>query len=158
VNADPVGTANGLRRLRVDEEGQLLPLILVYTLIAAVLVGIVVDTSRTFLHRRSLAAAADAAATTGANALDVEEFYARAGEGEQLPLGATHVESTVQTYVADAGLAGRFEQLTAATRTDGETVTVTLTARVSLPFDVFSLARGGAPVEVTASARSPYLP
>jgi Flp pilus assembly protein TadG len=147
-----------LRRLRIDEEGQLLPLILIYTLIAAVLVGIIVDTSRAFLHRRSLAAGADAAANTGANALDLKRFYAKAGAGEQLPLGAADVESAVQTYVADAGLAGRFEQLTAVTRTDGQTVTVTLTARVSLPFDVLSLAPGGALVEVIASARSPYLP
>jgi Flp pilus assembly protein TadG len=150
--------APGLRRLRVEDDGQLLPLILVYTLIAAVLVGIVVDTSRAFLHRRSLAAAADAAASTGANALDVEEFYARPGQGAQLPLGAADVETAVQTYIADAGLAGRFEQLTAATRTDGQTVTVTLTARVTLPFDALSLAPGGAPVEVSATARSPYLP
>ena len=64
----------------------------------------------------------------------------------------------MQTYIADAGLAGRFVQLTAATRTDGQTVTVTLTARVTLPFDALSLAPGGAPVEVTATARSPYLP
>ena len=147
-----------LRRLRDDDDGQLLPLILVYTLIAAVLIGIVVDTSRAFLHRRSLTAAADAAASTGANALDVEEFYARAGAGEQLPLGAAAVQTAVQTYLADAGLAARFDQLTAATRTDGETVTVTLSARVSLPFDVLSLAPGGAPIEVTASARSPLLP
>jgi Flp pilus assembly protein TadG len=147
-----------LRRVRIDEAGQLLPLILIYTLIAAALVGIVVDTSRAFLHRRSLAAGADAAANTGANALDLKRFYARTGAGEQLPLGAADVESAVQTYLADAGLAGRFEQLTAATHTDGQTVTVTLTARVSLPVDVLSLAPGDALVEVIASARSPYLP
>ena len=147
-----------LRPLRSQDDGQLLLLILVYALIAAVLVGIVVDTSRAFLHRRSLAAAADAAASSGANAIDVEEFYARAGAGERLPLDAAHVETAVQTYVTDAGLTGRFEALTAASSTDGETVTVTLTARVSLPFDVLSLAPGGAPVEVTASARAPYLP
>ena len=157
MSSDPAVTAGRLRRLRDDDDGQLLPLILVYTLIAAVLVGIVVDTSRAFLHRRSLAAAADAAASTGANALDIEEFYARAGKGERLPLSTADVQTAVQTYVADAGLAGRFQHLTAAASTDGQTVTVTLTARVTLPFDVLSLAPGGAPVEVTASARSPYL-
>jgi uncharacterized membrane protein len=146
------------RRLRTQEDGQLLPLILIYTLIAAVLVGIVVDTSRAFLHRRALAAAADAAASSGANAIDLAAFYAQQGPGERLPLGAADVEAAVQTYIADAGLTGRFSELTASSSTDGETVTVTLTARVSLPFDVLSLASGGAPVEVTARARSPYLP
>lgn len=144
--------------MRTRDDGQLLPLILVYTLIAAVLVGIVVDTSRAFLHRRALAAAADAAASSGANALDLGAFYAQAGQGERLPLGGVDVETAVQTYIADAGLAGRFEQLTAVSSTDGETVTVTFTARVDLPFDVLSLAPGGAPVEVRANARSPYLP
>ena len=62
-----------------------------------------------------------------------------------MPLGAADVETAVQTYIADAGLAGRFEQLTAATRTDGQTVTVTLTARVTLPFDALSLAPGAPP-------------
>jgi len=147
-----------LRELRQQDDGQLLPLILVYTLIAAVLVGIVVDTSRAFLQRRSLAAAADAAASAGANALDLDEFYAQNGSGERLPLGAAAVETVVQTYIADAGLAGRFEGLTAASSTDGENVTVTMTAQVGFPFDVLSLAPGGAPVEFTASARSPYLP
>ena len=147
-----------LRRLWRQDDGQLLPLILLYTLIAVVLVGIVVDTSRAFLQRRSLAAAADAAASTGANALDLEEFYARGGAGERLPLDAAEVETAVQAYIAYAGLAGRFEGLTAASSTDGETVTVTMTAQVSLPFDILSLTPGDVPVEFTASARSPYVP
>lgn len=147
------------QRLRGDDDGQIALLILVYALIAAALVAVVADTSRAFLYRRALAAAADGAATSGANALDSEEYYARAGAGDQLPLGPSDVAAAVQTYAGDAGLAGRFEGFAVATAsTDGLSVSVTLSARAPMVFDVMRLAPGGARVEVTASARAPYVP
>jgi uncharacterized membrane protein len=149
-----------LDRLRHDDGGQLLLLILVYSLIAAALVTVVVDTSRAFLHRRSLTAAADAAAISAANALDPDAFYA-AGAHESLPLAADGVQEAVRLYAADAGLAGRFDEFSVSSvSTDGARVTVTFTATVPLSFTGALSAgfAGRAPVSATASAVSPYAP
>ena len=49
------------------DDGQLMLLVLVYALIAGLLVTVVVDLSKVYLHRRSLVAAADGAALSAAN-------------------------------------------------------------------------------------------
>jgi len=66
------------RRLRNDD-GQLLLLILVYTVIAGLLVTVVVDVSQAYLYRRSLLAAADAAAVCAANRPDLGAVYTADG-------------------------------------------------------------------------------
>lgn len=140
------------------DDGQIALLVLVYVLIAATLVTVVVDTSRAFLYRRSLAAAADGAATSAASALDTPTYYSdAAATDERLPLGAVDVSQAVQAYATDARLASRFEgfAITAAS-TDGLSASVTLTAMAPMVFDVMRLAPDGARVEVTASAQAPY--
>lgn len=140
------------------DDGQIALLVLVYVLIAATLVTVVVDTSRAFLYRRSLAAAADGAATSAASALDTPTYYADAtAMDERLPLGAVDVSQAVQAYATDARLASRFEgfAVTAAS-SDGLSASVTLTAMAPMVFDVMRLAPDGARIEVTASAQAPY--
>ena len=154
------GRAGFLGRLRRDDDGQLLLLVLAYTVIAALLITVVVDVSQTYLYRRSLLAAADAAALSAANQPDLGAIYT-GEDSESLPLserGATHA---VEQYAADAELADRFRDFeVVSVDTDGTAVTVTLRAVVHLPFAnrVTDRWSDGYPVEARANARSPLVP
>lgn len=142
------------------DDGQLVLLVLGYAVIAALLVTVVVDVSQAYLYRRSLLAAADAAALSAANQPDLAAVYT--GEGSALlPISGPGARAAVEQYALDAELADRFGDFTVeAVDTDGVTVTVTLRAVVHLPFANLVTARwsGGYPVRAAASARSPLLP
>ncbi len=139
------------------DDGQLMLLVLVYALIAGLLVTVVVDVSKVYLHRRSLVAAADGAALSAANQPDLAGVYA--GQGGALPISDVGAEAAVQQYVSDAALAGRFDGFeVVGVRGQGDRVTVTLRAVVRMPFInlVTSSQAGGYGVEATATARSPF--
>jgi uncharacterized membrane protein len=144
---------------RSGDEGQLIILVLAYTVIAALLVTVVVNVSKVYLNRRSLVAAADGAALSAANQPDLDAVYN--GAGTALPLSPLGTKAAVRQYARDADLAGRFEGFRVVdVTTDGVTVTVTLRADVGMPFlnlisDRYS---GGYPVRATARARSPLTP
>jgi uncharacterized membrane protein len=139
-----------------DDAGQLLLLVLAYTVIAGLLVTAVVNLSRAYLYRRALLAAADGAALAAANEPDLRRVYA--GTGSALPLSERGADAAVRRYATGADLAERFNGFQVVdVSTDGETVTVTLRAVVRLPFvNLLSdhLAEGY-PVDATARARSP---
>jgi hypothetical protein len=149
-----------LHRVRESgDEGQLLLLVLAYTVIAGLLVTVVVDVSQVFLYRRSLLAAADAAALAAANAPDLGRVYT--GLGDDLPLSRRGAAAAVAQYSADAALDDRFAAFdVAGIGTDGVTVTVTFQAAAPLPFVGVVAGRftGGYPVTATATARSPLVP
>jgi uncharacterized membrane protein len=148
------------RRIGHDDDGQLLLLVLAYTVIAALLITVVVDVSQTFLYRRSLLAAADAAALSAANQPDLGAVYA-GDDPAVLPLSQRGALRAVEQYAVDAQLADRFGDFeVVSVVTDGTTVTVTLRAVVHLPFArlVPSRWQDGYPVEARANARSPLVP
>jgi uncharacterized membrane protein len=139
--------------------GQLILLILVYAVIAGLLVTVVVNVSKVYLYRRSLVAAADGAALSAANQPDLASVYN--GSGSTLPLSESGTAAAVRLYAGDAELADRFEGFEiAAVDTDGVVVTVTLRAKVPLPFVNLISTRwaGGYPVDAVARARSPLTP
>lgn len=144
---------------RSGDDGQLLLLILVYTVIAGVLVTAIVDVSAVYLARRSLVAAVDAAALSAANRPDLGSVYA--GAGDNLPLSESGTTAAVRQYAADAQLPRQFDGFVVEdVSTDGVTVTVTFATRVRLPF-VNTVARawsGGYGVRAVARARSPLTP
>lgn len=148
-----------LSRLRCEEDGQLLLLVLAYAVIAGLLVTVVVDVSQAYLYRRSLLAAADAAALSAANQPDLARVYT--GEGSALPLSEQRSRAAVTQYVQDGELPARFDDFEVFdVDSDGVSVTVTLRAVVHLPFVnlVSSRWRGGYPVQARATARSPFTP
>jgi putative Flp pilus-assembly TadE/G-like protein len=141
-----------------NDEGQLLLLILVYTVIAGLLVTVVVNLSRVYLYRRSLVAAADGAAIAAANVPDLPKLYSD-GSPAVLPLAASG--EVVADYAREGRLSERFDGFdVVSVTTDGATVTVTLRAVVHMPFLnlVSSRYADGYPVEAVATARSPILP
>jgi Flp pilus assembly protein TadG len=149
-----------LRAVRArGDDGQLMLLILAYTVIAGLLVTLVVDVSKVYLDRRSLVAAADGAAITAANQPDLDRVYA--GAGDVLPLSELGTRSAVRQYARDADLTGRFDGFEVVdVHTDGQTVTVRLRAIVRMPFVNLISApfSDGYPVEAVANARSPLTP
>jgi Flp pilus assembly protein TadG len=152
--------ASSLRRLRGEDDGQLLLLVLAYTVIAALLITVVVDVSQAYLYRRSLLAAADAAALSAANQPDLDAVYTGVNPAV-LPLSRDGRLRAVEQYAADAELADRFRDFQVVTvDTDGAAVSVTLRAVVHLPLANLVTSRwdGGYPVEARANARSPLVP
>jgi len=141
------------------DEGQLLLLVLAYTVIAGLLITVVVNVSKAYLYRRSLVAAVDGAALAAANQPDLNRLYA--GAGTSLPLSEPGARSAVRQYARDADLAARFDGFEVLdVETDGQTVTVTLGAVAGMPFInlLSSRYRDGYPIDATARARSPLLP
>jgi len=151
---------NRLRAVRDrGDDGQLLLLVLAYTVIAGLLITVVVNLSKAYLYRRSLVAAVDGAALAAANQPDLKRLYA--GAGPMLPLSERGVRSAVRQYASDADLAGRFEGFEVLDVTsDGQTVTVTLRTVVRMPFLnlLSSRYQDGYPIDATARATSPLLP
>jgi hypothetical protein len=151
-------SARHLTRLRDDDDGQLVLLIIGFTVIGAMLVAVVANVSRVFLYERSLAAAADGAAVAASSALDESAVYAETGGlGDRLPLDPVEAERRVADYAAQTELPQRFRDFRCAVDVSGGTVSVAFTARVDLRF-VGAVAAGytdGVPISVTANARSP---
>jgi len=146
-----------LQRLRHDDSGQLLVLILGFAVVAGLLVTVVTNASRVFLYQRALSSAADGAALAAAQSVDTAAIY-RGGAEETLPLDPAAVDAAVVGYLADAGVAERLPGLAVATTaTDGTTVSVTLTVRVDLAFlnAVSDQWSSGVPLRATARATSP---
>jgi uncharacterized membrane protein len=141
------------------DDGQLILLILIYTVIAGLLVTVVVDVSKVYLYRRSLVAAVDGAALSAANQPDLASVYG--GAGSTLPLSPAGTETAVGQYARDADMSRRFEEFRIVdVTTDGVTVTVTFGSRVRMPFLNLLSSRyaGGYPVRAVARARSPLGP
>ncbi|MGH8971147.1 MAG: pilus assembly protein TadG-related protein [Actinomycetes bacterium] len=147
-----------LARLRRDDEGQLLLLVLCYAVIAGLLVTVVVNLSKAYLYRRSLVAAADGAALSAANQPDLAGVYS--GRGPALPISQPGAVAAVDQYAADARLGERFDGFEVVdVQARGQTVSVTLRAVAGMPFLNLVSARydAGYPVDATATARSPLV-
>ncbi|BEP14836.1 hypothetical protein acdb102_31470 [Acidothermaceae bacterium B102] len=99
-----------IRRLRSDDEGSLIPLILFYFVVAATLVLVVTDASKYYLARRSLQSAADGAALASAQSVSSQGVYSGLDHGALLLDG--DVCQAVADYGAANHLADRFDELT----------------------------------------------
>ena len=135
------------------DEGSVLLLVIGFAGIPLVLVAVVADVSAVVLAKRSVASAADGAAVTAAQALDLDAVYDQ-GLGEQLPLSTGDARARVAAYEAQAR--GQQPGLRLVLRLEERTAVVTGSRTVRLPFRL----PGTGPVRVTAVARSraPVLP
>jgi hypothetical protein len=134
------------------DDGTILVLTLGFAGILLVMVGVVVNVSAVVLAKRGVASAADGAAVTAAQALDVDALYER-GLGAEIPLSYADANSRVQAY-ADGARAGQPGlQLTLAL--DGDTAVVEGVRVVRPPFPV--LGNGEVTVRAVARARAPVV-
>jgi Flp pilus assembly protein TadG len=142
-----------VRRRPDGEQGSVLLLVLGFAGILVLLVAVVADVSAVILAKRNVASAADGAAVSAAQALDLEALRAQ-GLGEQIPLSVDDARARVAAY--EAQVRGQQPGLTLAVRVEGRTAVVTGVRTVRLPFPL----PGTAPVRVSAvaRARAPVLP
>jgi hypothetical protein len=156
-------------RLPAGDEGQLLPLMIAYALIALTLVIVVVDISAVHLQRDRLFALADGAALDASDALERSQFYregAPASVGDEaaaVPLSDQSVRTSARRYLRVAGPRARLAAVAVGAPTgspDGRTAQVTLVARARLPLLSFAVARWshGVPLQATSRARARALP
>ena len=138
-----------MRRRPHGDDGTVLVLVVGLTAVLLLLVGVVVDVSAAALARRSVSSAADGAAVSGAQGIDLAAYYAD-GLGAGVPLSEAAVAARVQAYEDRA----REEQPDLVLRSrveDGGTVVVTATRTLQLPFRGWL---GLDSTEVTAEARA----
>lgn len=151
-------------RQRCRDDGQILPLILIYVMIALSLVIAIVDITAVHIQRSRLYGLADGAALNAANAVDAPEFYRAGGlalsEGDRpLPLSDRTVRSSLRDYLPRAVAAARLAQVRIGDPTGSPapgTAEVTLAARARLPiFGVIVQAWwDGVPLRVTVRAQA----
>lgn len=136
-----------------DDTGSVMLLGIVLVAVCLFALAVVVDVSALFLQRRNLAAIADASALAGAQAIDLDEYYAH-GAGRATALDPAIVARVVRANVAAVvetdGLTG---MRLVGVDSDGESVSVHLSAPVSVPFFGRLL---GERTEVIARARLDY--
>jgi Flp pilus assembly protein TadG len=141
---------------RSDDSGQVMVLILGFTVVLGLLVTVVIDASTLFLQRRSLASIADSAALAAAQELDAATYYA--GDGlDEVPIDPDAAREAAGGLVAASPAPQLRGVRVARVAVDDGTVEVTVTARVRLPFA--NLVTGdaeGVRLSVTSAARSPY--
>jgi uncharacterized membrane protein len=122
-----------------EDRGQALVLLIGLAAILVALVAVVTDASHVFLYRRALASAADGAAIAAVQALDEAAVYRDPGAFRRgaLPLDASAARAAVERYVQNAGITSQFNAFiiqSVGLSPDHTAVTVTLSARVELPF------------------------
>ena len=145
------------RRDRRDD-GQVTIAVIGFAMIVLLLFAVVVSGSRVFLGQRDLAAAADSAAASAAQAVSEPAVYGDV-VGAELPIDPAAAQARVAEYVGLAGLTESFADFTVvAVSVSGATVSVTFTARAPMPFSGMLSAEweGGYPIIATATAHSPF--
>lgn len=158
-----------MTRPRDNDDGQVLLLTLVYTLIAFSLIIVVVDATAVHLARTQLLDAADGAALDAADSIDAPGTYGAADApasspqepaAHHLALTDASVRDQVAQYLSTYESPSRLDQVAVATGTgtsDGQSATVVLTGRVRLPIGGVVVAgwSDGIDVTVTSTARAP---
>lgn len=142
-----------MRRRPKGDDGTVLVLVLGFTGMLLTLVAVVVDVSVVILAKRATASAADGAAVSAAQALDLRALHA-AGLGSRIPLDRGEARARVAAY--EARVRPQQPGLALTVRLEGRTAVVTGTRAVPLPLRL----PGVAPVQVRAVARAeaPVLP
>lgn len=139
------------RRVRGDD-GTILVLTLGFLAVLVVAAGVVANVSSVVLAKRGVASAADGAAVSAAQALDLTALYEQ-GLGAQVPLSAADAGARVQAYAADARAGQPGLQLSLTL--DGTTAVVEGVRVVRPPFPLFG--REQVTVRAVARARAPVL-
>ena len=112
---------------RGSEQGQVTVFALGVCLVSIAVAGLAIDGARLWVHKRTLQATADAAAASGANALDVGSLYASGGIRPRLD---PHLARTrAASVISQRGLAGE-----AGIETRAHAVRVSLRSQIDTSF------------------------
>jgi len=122
---------------RRDERGSSMPLVITFTAIVVLLIGVVIDASAAYLGHQQVDSLADGAALRGADlAAEGTRSYAGGLGYGPLSLSAHEAEAGVRAYLRDVGASGDHPGLRAAVSVVAGHVLVVLTAPVHLPLHV----------------------
>ena len=140
-----------------DESGTVLVLLLGFTGVLLLMVAVVVNVSSVVLAKRGVVSAADGAAVSAAQALDLDALYARGLGSGRLPLDPREAAGRVADYQSRVQPGQPGLQLRLARIDDGTTVVVQGVRTVELPFGRL-LGFRPVRVEAEARARAPVVP
>ena len=118
--------------MRRDERGQATLLIVGFFLVVALTVAVAVDASAAYLRRQGLDNLADSAALAAADAAKADQVYA--GDLDRpAPIDVDVARRAAAAYLHSVSADDSYAGLALEVRTDGQTVTVRLSAPVDLP-------------------------
>jgi Putative Flp pilus-assembly TadE/G-like len=120
-------------RCRTPERGQTSLLIVGFAVVAVLLVVVVVDASAAYLRRQQLDAVADGAALAGADGIQGEQVYEE-GLGDTAEIDPAVARRYVAEYLAQVGAFRRYPGLTYRVGTTLDSVEVTISTPLRLPF------------------------
>lgn len=115
-----------------NQRGQVSLLIVGFTAVIVLLIGVVVDASAAFLRRQAIESLADGAALAAADGVAGEAVYT-SGLGSTAPIDPEVAEGYVAGYLARTGAAASFPGLAWRVQSTGDSVTVRLSAPLQLP-------------------------
>jgi hypothetical protein len=118
--------------VRRGEAGQTTVLIVGLAMVAALLVGVVVDASAAYLRRQGLDSLADGAALAAADGIQGEQVY-DGGLGDRALVDPEVARGYVADYLRATGAAGAYPGLSWSVGTAGDRVVVRVRAPLSLP-------------------------
>ena len=121
---------------RPGEAGQVSVLIVGFTIVLLLMVGVVVDASAAYLHRQGLDNLADGAALAGADEVRGTAVYEGGLEGDRAPLDADAARVAVQDYLTGIGAYADYPGLTYRVAVRDRTVVVHVEAPLDLPIAV----------------------
>lgn len=110
-----------------NERGQVLPLVIGFTLVVFAVAGVAVDGARIWLLRRGLQNSADSAVLAGAAQLDARAVYASGGTSSRL-------DSRAAFAAARSMLARRALVTSSEVTVQGDVVSAVVTARLRTSF------------------------
>jgi len=134
-----------------DDSGTILVLLLGFVAVLLLMVAVVVNVSAVILAKRGVVSAADGAAVSAAQSLDLAALYAGGLADGRVPLDAGEAAGRVAAYEAGAQDGQPGLQLRLARIDAGTTVVVQGARTVELPF---GRLLGFQPVRVEAEARA----
>ena len=140
-----------------DDSGTVLVLLLGFLAVLVLMVGVVVNVSSVILAKRALVSAADGAAVSAAQSLDLPALYAGGLSEQGIPLDSGLAAERVAQYEAGAAPGQPGLRLVLARIDGGTTVVVQGVREVQLPFGQL-LGFRPVRVEAEARARAPVLP
>jgi hypothetical protein len=138
-----------VRRPR-SESGSIIPLVVGFAFLVAVLVAAVVDASAAYLRRQGLDSVADAAALAATDGLQGERVYTHGLDG-LAEIDAAAARRYVEDYLRTSGALVRYPGLGWTVSTSATTVVVRVVAPLDLPLRVPGV---GATATVSGTAAS----
>ena len=122
------------------ERGQTTIFVIGMVVIVFAVIGLAVDGTRAFLHRRTLQSAADAAALAGASELDRDQYYASRGRAIEIDPGVARRAASrwldLRSLPVEAGISANTSRVTVTLRSEVATLFLRLIGLSRVPVAV----------------------